>query len=186
MATPAEKKEARAKGWQKPDLIGVWNDIKAKKKITGFPPGKALEYLIIRSFDIDGIKVRWPYDIATPQKVGTVEQVDGFVHLGDRGFIVEAKDLASPVSIETVAKLRFRLESRPPGTMGLIFSMKDYTSPAELLTQFAMPRNIILWGRDDIDYGISADRMKIGLEKKIDFILEYGLPWLLLNNKVAP
>jgi hypothetical protein len=56
----AEEYEARIKklGW--PGLLKLWNAIKARDT-PGWDAGKALEYLIIRAFDLDKVRVRWPY-----------------------------------------------------------------------------------------------------------------------------
>jgi hypothetical protein len=55
--------------------------------------------------------------VTYPQRIGAVEQVDGAVYLDGIPFLIESKDHEEPAAIDAIAKLRFRLESRPPGTM---------------------------------------------------------------------
>ncbi len=186
MAVKSAAMEAHARKWNASDLKTRWLDIKSKTPIPGFSSGKALEYLIIRAFEIEGADVRWPYEVTHPQKTGTMEQIDGFIYVDGRPYLIECKDLADPVAIETIAKIRFRLEARPPETLGLVFSMKDYTTPTEIYTQFAVPKNVMLWGLADMEYAINAGKAKAGLNAKRKYIFEHGLPWLILNSKVAP
>jgi hypothetical protein len=51
------EKIIRGLNW--PDLAGLHAAIKARKTV-GWEPGKALEYLIPRLFELDGARVRWP------------------------------------------------------------------------------------------------------------------------------
>jgi len=132
--------------------------------------------LVIRAFEIEGCLVRWPFAVTYPQKFGTLEQLDGIVYFEGRAFLVESKDLSEPASIEAVAKLRFRLEGRPPGTMAILFSVTNFTLPTEVFTQFASPLNVLLWGREDLDHALSVGTMKEGLRKKLEYAIEFGLP----------
>ena len=168
--------ETEAQGWGRNDLVRIWDDIKARNQVVGWADGKAFEYLIIRAFQLEGLSVRWPFQVVYPQKFGTMEQLDGVVYLGDRPFLVESKDLSEPAAIESVAKLRFRLEARPPGTMGILFSVRNFSLPTEVFTQFASPLNVILWGSRDIDFALPAGSMEDGLRKKLEYANEWGLP----------
>jgi hypothetical protein len=101
--------------------------------VSGFGSGKTLEYLNIRVFELKNLaRVRYPYLVTYPEKFGTMEQVDGVVYLDGRCFLIECKDTTKPQDVESLAKLRFRLESRPPGTMGVLVSRSEFATPAEV------------------------------------------------------
>ena len=63
--------------WAK--LEGLWKRIKAGTA-TGWSPGKALEYMFVRAFELSGAEVVYPYN----NKVRRInEQFDGFVFVLD-------------------------------------------------------------------------------------------------------
>lgn len=165
-----------AQAWKQTDLHDLWQKVKDKIPVPSWTPGKLFEYLVIRAFDAEGTSVRWPYEVTYPQKFGTMEQIDGMVFLDGRSFLVESKDLSEPAAIEAVAKLRFRLESRPPGTMAVLFSVSDFTLATEVFTQFASPLNILLWGKSDLDIALPHATMTEGLRQKLEYATAYGLP----------
>ncbi len=168
--------KAEAEKWSRSDLLGLWDKIKARTAIPDWQPGKAFEYLVVRAFQIEGTPVRWPFHVTYSQKFGTMEQVDGIVYLGERAFLIESKDLSEPAAIEALAKLRFRLEGRPPTTMGLLFSVQDFSTPTEVFAQFASPLNVLLWNSSDLDLALASASMTEGLRQKFEYATEYGLP----------
>jgi len=182
--TRAKIYRERAEKWSRHALIALWEKICEREKIPDWEDGLAFEYLVIQAFRLEGAAIRWPYRVTYPQKFGTMEQIDGVVHCPGRGrvFLVESKDLIEAAAIEAVAKLRFRLEARPPGTMGLLFSVKDFTMPTEVFTQFATPLNVLLWGREDLDFALRNGCMNVALEQKLDYAIEEGLPLYPLRS----
>jgi hypothetical protein len=111
-----------------------------------------------------------------------MEQIDGVVYLGDRAFLLESKDVSEPMAVEAVARLRFRLEARPPGVLGVLFSVGGFTFPAEVFAQFASPLNVLLWDSDDLDHALANGSMVAGLRKKLDHATEEGMPFLPLKR----
>ncbi len=180
MATTEKSNESEllkgARSWKRRDLIRVWEKVKAKHLLAGWPPGRAFEYLVVRAFEIEGATVRWPFQVKYPEEFGVVEQIDGVVYSGDRAFLIESKDLLEPAAIEAVAKLRFRLESRPPSVMGIVFSVNNFTLPTVVFARFASPMNVLLWSREDLDYALSRGKMRDGLARKLQHASEFGLP----------
>jgi hypothetical protein len=177
------EKEALAKGLTgRADLISLWEQIKAGET-PQWAPGDAFEYLIIRAFDMEGLHVRWPYHVTLPQKVGTVEQIDGAVYFQERGFLIESKDQYRPKDIEPVAKLRIRLERRPPGTMGILFSTQGFTVAAELFAQFSSPMNVLFWSREDVQYAVVYGKMCDVLRYKMRYAVEEGLSHVLYSRE---
>lgn len=162
------------------DLVNLWQQIKLRET-PNWDSGQAFEYLVVRAFQFEGLQVRWPYRVTLPQKFGTVEQIDGVIYYESRAFLIESKHYEQAIGIESVAKLRLRLERRPPGTMGIVFSVSTFTLPMEIFTQFASPLNVILWGPDDFEYGITNGKMINSLQFKLNHAIESGLPLVRLG-----
>ncbi len=165
-----------ARGWDRDQLLEIWEMLKGGEEVPEWAPGKAFEYLVVQAFRLEGAEVRWPFQVTYPQKFGLMEQLDGLVYLEHRAFLLESKALTEPAAIEAVAKLRFRLESRPPATMAVLFSISDFTRPTEVFTQFASPLNVLLWARADLDIALRSESMVEGLRQKLEYAIEYGLP----------
>lgn len=176
MARSTKSLMEEAQRWTHDDLVALWGKIKIGEPVPNWASGKAFEYLVVRAFDLEGTSVRWPYIVTYPQKFGTMEQLDGVVYVDNRPFIIESKDLSESAAIEAVAKLRFRLESRPPYTMAVLFSVNNFSLPTEIFTQFASPLNVLLWNSSDLDVALPARSMTEGLRQKIEYAIEYGLP----------
>jgi hypothetical protein len=68
--------EAVAKRLQRPGLFRLWRQI-VEGNTSGWGPGKAFEYLIIRAFELEGAEVTYPYEVRVEDDV--VEQIDGMV-----------------------------------------------------------------------------------------------------------
>ena len=139
----------------------------------GFDAGKALEYFLLRAFELEGAVVTWPYqvDLFDIQ----VEQIDGVIYWDSLSFIIEAKDRRENVSIESVAKLRNQLLRRPSSTIGVIFSSSGFTEPAIMLSKFLAPATILLWTGDEIQLAFASRTMCDGLIKKFRYSVERGL-----------
>lgn len=170
-----EAYQLQAQQWDLNDILKLWITIKKRKRESGWPEGKMFEYLVVRAFELAGLTVKWPFSVTYPHKLGTMEQIDGVVYLNERPFLIESKHLSEASSIEAFAKLRLRLETRPPGTMGILFSTNDFTLATEVFAQFAHPLNILLWGRADLDIALASNTMKSSLQQKLSVAIEYGL-----------
>lgn len=167
----AMQDQARADGWTWADVERVWRDVKGRA-VADWDAGKALEHLVIRAFALSGLRVEYPYEVPFGEQV--LEQVDGMVYLGDVPFLIECRD-RSTVDIEVVAKLRSRLERRPPSTMGCVFSSGTFTEPAFVLANFAVPHRITLWSREDIAEGIARRDFARVLRGKYHELCMFGL-----------
>ena len=165
-----------AEAWTSQQLIAIWEDLKQGTRLANWPEGWTFEHLVIRAFQRENLTVRWPYRVTYPQKFGTMEQFDGVVYLDQRPFLIESKDLSEAAAIEAFAKLRFRLEARPPGTMGILFSVRDFTLPTEVFAQFASPLNVLLWSSTDLERALQQSAMKESLQQKLHYAIEEGLP----------
>lgn len=72
------------------DLAGLnlfWGKLIQREEIPGWPPGKALEYLILRAFELGGASVTCPYTVTHSGMV--VEQIDGTVYYEHLSCLIE-------------------------------------------------------------------------------------------------
>ena len=95
--------EKKIKNYFWPNLQTLHGEI-AARVTPGWAPGKALGYLIIRAFELDGASVRWPYDTEMHGEV--VEQIDGAIVAAGLHCLIECKDESKPSAIAPLAKMR--------------------------------------------------------------------------------
>jgi hypothetical protein len=96
------------------------------------------------------------------------------VFLGDTPFLIECKDRDS-VDFEAVAKMRNQLLRRPPVTLGRVFITGDFTRPATILADFAVPHQITLWSGKDVKTALDAEDFKAPLVRKYHVLCMYGM-----------
>jgi hypothetical protein len=73
------------------DLFGLWKSIESGNT-PEWEPGKALEYLVLRAFQIEGAEIRWPYKVRMDG--AEIEQIDGVIYSDGLACLVECKDVA--------------------------------------------------------------------------------------------
>ena len=159
----------------KAQLLEFWVQIKAKSVDPAWSAGKALEYLIIRAFELElgNEAVRWPYRVRLEEQ--EVEQIDGVIYHNGVSVLVECKDQQENVNIEPIAKLRNQLLRRPSGVIGVVFSQSGFTDPAVKLSQYLAPQVVLLWSGPEIEFALTNDYMAKGLIAKFRHCVEYGL-----------
>ena len=140
----------------------------------GWEPGKVFEYIILRSFDIGGARVIWPYSVYHEGK--QLEQIDGAIYLDDLRCLVEAKDRDQTEGIEPISKLRSQLLRRPATTMGLVFTTSQFSIPAKMLIRMMNPLNILLWDYRELHEAIAHNYICQALRTKFMFAVEWGMP----------
>lgn len=154
-----------------PGLRALWAHIGAGTA-AAWPPGKALEHLVLRAFELSGATVRWPYTVWIGDE--TVEQIDGAVHARGLSRIVECKDTAEPTKTEAIAKLRNQLLRRPAGAIGLMFSRTGFTPTAVAQSNFMAPQAILLWDGEEIAYLLQQEDFASALVTKHRRSIEEG------------
>jgi hypothetical protein len=158
-------------------LRNLWDAI-ARHDTPDWEEGKAFEYLVLRAFQLDRARVRWPYRVDLDPEGGTVEQIDGAVHWQNLSCLVESKDhRAELANIEPIAKLRHQLLRRPSSTIGLVFSRTGFTKSARFLARFNAPQTILLWDGEEIRFLIARRRICNYLLEKYLFCIETGVPY---------
>lgn len=164
-----------------PELEVLWQQIKAKQTPEIWPPGKALEYFLLRCFQLDGAEVVYPLDIYKQNEV--IEQLDGIIFWNNYVVLVECKDVRRPVNFDPIAKLRSRLMTRPNNVIGCFFSMSGYTVPAQIVSEHLAPQTILLWEVSDIDYSMKNRYFCEGLNYKFKKCVIIGKPDFKLSNR---
>jgi len=157
------------------DLLNLWKQIQAETT-PGWSPGKALEYLILRAFQLEGADVRWPYIVKLDEDSNEFEQLDGAIYTQGLACLIECKDQRHQVNVEPVAKLRHQLLRRPSTTVGIIFSRSGFTKATSWSAKFTAPQTILLWEGNEIDLALQNKWMCKGLLAKYRACVEEGLP----------
>lgn len=168
-----------------PELEELWDQIKKRQTSTVWPPGRALEYFLLRCFELEGSEVVYPYDVYKQDSV--VEQIDGILFWDNFVVLVECKDVKSSVNFDPIAKLRSRLMTRPNNVIGSFFSMGGYTIPAKIVSEHLAPQTILLWEQSDIDFslknryfckGLQLKYKKCVLTGETDYNLDKQIEWI--------
>lgn len=154
-------------------LLNLWEQIQSRDT-PDWPKGKALEYLVLQAFRLEGAEVTWPYTVEIQNMV--VEQIDGFVSASGINLMVETKDYRDPVAVEPIAKLRNQLARRQAGLVGCVFSFAGFTEPAGLLATYCAPHGILLWPGPQIEHALQNRSMVRTLVKKHARLLQRGVP----------
>jgi hypothetical protein len=157
----------------RPELRRLWTDI-LHRRPTGWPPGRALEQLVIRAFELDGATVRRPFNVRL--EGSPVEQLDGAVYAAGLHCLVECKDRREPLRADAFAKLRNQLLRRPAGTVGLMFSRSGYHEAAKVLARCSAHQPILLWHEEEIDALLEREDPCAMLQLKYRKCVEEGKP----------
>jgi Restriction endonuclease len=154
-------------------LLELWEQIQTRET-PNWNPGKALEYLIIRAFELEGAAVTYPFSVRMGGAI--VEQIDGAIYTDALSCLVECKDQDSNITIDPVAKLRNQLLRRPAGIIGLVFSTSGFTDATLILAQYSASQAILLWDEQDLNYALRHQKIRAGLIEKYRYCAERGLP----------
>jgi hypothetical protein len=168
-------------GWR--ELSTLWEKVKSDST-PDWPGGRALEYLILRAFQLAGAQITWPYEVREEGRV--LEQIDGALHSRGLHCLVESKDWGTSVNIEPIAKLRNQLRRRPAGTIGVVFSRGGFTSAAVKLAQYTVHEGILLWTGREIEYVLHNENILDALERKYRACVEMADPYFSADAEEVP
>jgi hypothetical protein len=157
-------------GW--PELRQLWNQI-TNGHTPGWPPGRAMEYLVLRAFELDGAHVRWPFTVDLEEE--TVEQIDGAVYVENLACLVEVKDSRAAVDIGVLAKLRTQLARRPAAALGLVVSRSGFTAAAMRLGGFFAPQTVLLMRGAELSQALQKESIAALLLARYRECVERGL-----------
>ncbi len=159
------------------DLDDLWAGI-LRRNTPNWDAGKALEYLILRAFEIDGAEVRWPYSVRIRGE--EIEQIDGAIYVSGMSCLTECKDYnesdgkKKSINFEPIAKMRNQLMRRPSSTIGSIFCSGEFTEPALILANFISPQTILLWNGQEVTYCLKRHIFCKSLTTKYRKCVEFG------------
>lgn len=161
------------------DILDMFQRLVKGEEIVGWPQGIAFEYLIIRCFEIAGAHVEYPFRVEIDGNM--VEQIDGSVRTDQIYMLVESKDWQSKIDIQPIAKLRHQLGRRPACVMASVFSVMGFTQPAQTLTRYTPPLNVLLWEGIEIEKMLedaveTPSRPLNALHAKFKYAVEKAMP----------
>jgi len=163
--------EGRARGMSWADLRSLWEEIKGGNT-PDWEVGKALEYLVVRAFELSGLRVEYPYDVPPGGK--PLEQIDGLVYLNSQAFLLECKDRDAN-DVLAIAKLQHQLLRRPVTTFGCVFVSGRFTEQALISADYAIPHRIMLWSGASIEAALKRQDFAAALWEKYHQLCMYGL-----------
>lgn len=173
-----DKYVRRIRAMNQAALLQLWERVHSGRKLDDWPPGKAFELLVLRAFELEGARIVWPYSVSSIAPLdlpGLVEQIDGALYTDGMSCLVESKHHHVPIGFGPIARFKVRLDRRPPGVVGLMFSVSGFTGPA-LREAYAQPlRNVLLWGGLDIAFALRWG-MRAGLRAKWRQAVERATP----------
>lgn len=158
-------------------LLEMWERLYRGTPLPGWPPGKALEYLILRAFQLEGAEVTWPYHVEAEHPYAPrrkLEQIDGIVCFDGLSCLVECKHHRRPMDITPIVKLKSQISRRPRITMGAVFSTSVFHPAALELSRRLSPADVLLWRGREIDRALRKGWLCEGMKKKLIHAVKTG------------
>ncbi|WP_275900295.1 restriction endonuclease [Pyxidicoccus trucidator] len=150
----------------------MWQVVHSGDNLLGWPPGRALEYLILRAFQLEGADVTWPYEV---RKDGVLlEQIDGAVYFDGLACLIEARDWSEPLDFLVIAQLKARLLRRPRMTLGAVCITGTFTEAAIQMAEFLPPPDVLLWDGEGLCSAIEHGTLREGTRRKLRYAIEHG------------
>ncbi len=169
----AAQYERRIRRLRRSDLIALWRQINAGTT-PGWDQGKALEYLVVRAFELEKATVVYPYEVRDGRLL--IELIDGVVCVDHLTCLLESKDHDKALDHDPLADLRDQLLRRPPSVIGCCTSTSGFTLNARKRAVLAAPQRILLWEAPEIEYALTKGRMCRGLYAKYRHCVERAMP----------
>lgn len=114
------------------------------------------------------------------------EEIDGSFAIGDRFFLLEAKWHTPPMAASALYAFKGKVDGKLVGTIGVFFSMSDYSAEAVDALLYGKALNLILFGRKDL---LLIEDQKISMHEairvKLRYAAEYGQPFFDLSTHLA-
>lgn len=114
------------------------------------------------------------------------EEIDGSFILDDRYFLLEAKWHKDPIPASDLYAFKGKVDGKLVGTIGVFFSMSDYSTEAVDALLKGKELNIILFGLNDL---LSIENKKITMRESLKIKLRsaatYGLPFYSIESYLS-
>lgn len=141
--------------------------------------GRSFERVLKQLFDREGMAPR-----TSMRPSG--EEIDGSFAIGDRFFLLEAKWHTPPMAASALYAFKGKVDGKLVGTIGVFFSMSDYSAEAVDALLYGKALNLILFGRQDL---LLIEDQKISMHEairvKLRYAAEYGQPFFDLSTHLA-
>lgn len=157
-------------------LLKMWAAICRGAPLPGWPRGKALEYLILRALQLEGVEVTWPYRVYRQQpQQQQVEEIDGAAHFDGLTCLVECKARARLTDIAPIVKLKAQVMRRTRQTFGAVFSVSRFSPGALSLVEMLPPADVVLWEGPEIDRALRKRWLYEGTRRKLRYAAKGGM-----------
>ncbi|BDZ74477.1 hypothetical protein GCM10025856_21960 [Methylophaga marina] len=114
------------------------------------------------------------------------EEIDGSFAMGNSFYLLEAKWHASPIPASALYSFKGKVDGKLIGTIGVFFSMSDYSKDAVDALLNGKELNLILFGHKDL---LLVDSGKITLREamriKLRYAADYGQPFYPLETYLS-
>lgn len=114
------------------------------------------------------------------------EEIDGSFAIGESFYLLEAKWHSSPIPASSLYAFKGKVDGKITGTVGVFFSMSDYSKEAVDALLYGKELNLILFGQDDL---ILIEEGKIKLREamrvKRRYAANYGQPFYPLKTYLS-
>lgn len=114
------------------------------------------------------------------------EEIDGSFAIGESFYLLEAKWHSSPIPASSLYAFKGKVDGKLTGTVGVFFSMSDYSKEAVDALLYGKELNLILFGHDDL---VLIEEGKINLREamrvKRRYASNYGQPFYPLKTYLS-
>lgn len=114
------------------------------------------------------------------------EEIDGSFAIGDNFYLLEAKWHSSPIPASSLYAFKGKVDGKLTGTVGVFFSMSDYSKEAVDALLYGKELNLILFGHDDlvlIEEGVIEFREAMRVKRR--YASNYGQPFYPLRTYLS-
>ncbi len=161
-------------------LLEMWGRLQ-EGPLGDWPEGFALEFLVLRAFQLEGAEVTWPFQVWQDDVL--LEQLDGALYFDGLSCLVETKDRARPLDYMTIARLKAQLLRRPRWAFGAVFSDSGFSRSALSMAQMLPPPDVLLWRGTEIERALRARRFREFMKQKLRYAVEHGFSDLDLTER---
>lgn len=110
------------------------------------------------------------------------EEIDGSFSIGNSFYLLEAKWHASPIPASALYSFKGKVDGKLIGTIGIFFSMSDYSKDAVDALVSGKELNLILFGHQDLLLIESGKiTMREAMRIKLRYAANYGQPFYPLE-----